>query len=288
MILIAGVTGRVGRATATQLLVNDQVAHVRGLTRDVQCASQLGLDELELVQGDMADRASLTVALRGVDSALLVVGNSEQQFELERNFIEAAASSGVQHVVKISSMEAAPDASGPIPQLHYSAESLIKRQSFAWTMLQPNYFAQNFLLFAQSIKAQSKFALPFGQARVAPVDCADVGAAAAAILSEPSKHAGKTYQLTASELYSFDQLAQIMSEQLGRKIDYQDQSPAAFEAFLAQFIPSPWHVDAVCRLFAQIKQGALESTNGDLQSLVGREPTSFASFVDRHRTAFDP
>ncbi len=285
MILIGGVTGRVGSATAMKLL-EDPPMRVRGLTRDAQKAGQLGLPNLAIVEADLANRSAVAVAMEDVDRALLVVGNSEQQFELECNFINAATEAGVGHIVKVSSMEAGPEAVAPIPRLHHKAESLIKDQAAAWTMLQPNFFMQNFLLYAQSIKAGAQFALPFGQAKVSPVDCADVGAAAASVLRDPRNHVNKTYQLTGGELIDFEQIAQVMSQVLGKSIQYVDQAPAEFEAFLAQFIPSRWHVNAVCTLFAQIKQGALEHTSNDLVNLIGSKPQSLTEFFAAHRRIF--
>ena len=284
MILVTGVTGRVGQATARKLLSEGHA--VRGFVRDTQKLSSIaGLDGLDVACGDLADPPSIHQAMDGVSAALLVTANSEQQFTLESHLINAAQAADVRHLVKISSMEAGPEAAAPIPQLHYKAEQLIRRQTMDWTMLQPNFFMQNMLMFAQGIAAGNQFALPFGTARVAPVDCQDVGEVAAAVLTQPG-HAGKTYSITGDALMNFEQIAATLSEVLGRPITYVDQAPEAFRAFLSQFVKSEWHVHAVCALFAEIKAGALEATSQDAPRILGRPLGTLTQFAQRYAKAF--
>jgi nucleoside-diphosphate-sugar epimerase len=64
-ILITGATGKVG-SRLTQRLA-DRGHHVRALVRDSRRAAFRGAD-IELVQGDLLDAASLTAAVRGVDA----------------------------------------------------------------------------------------------------------------------------------------------------------------------------------------------------------------------------
>ncbi|MGI9238602.1 MAG: SDR family oxidoreductase [Woeseiaceae bacterium] len=283
MILVSGATGRVGQATASVLLRDGH--SVRGLVRDPRRLEGKSLDGLEVATGDLAEASSLDAAMSGVRSALLVTANSEQQLGLEGNFVAAAKKAGVQHVVKISSMEAGPSARAPIPKIHYAVEELIRQSGMDWTMLQPNFFMQNLLMYAQSIAATDQFALPLGTAQAAFVDCQDVGEAAAAVLCGEG-HENRTYTLTGVELQSFQQVAAILSAVCGREIRYVDQPPDEFRAFLAQFVKSDWHVNAVCELFAEIKAGALEATSTDLTNLLGRAPTTLEAFVQRYRMAF--
>ena len=66
-------------------------------------------DAAEIVQGDLSDPAIVEQALQGVSRALIVMGNHPDQSQLERQFASLAADAGVSHLVKVSSMEAAPD-----------------------------------------------------------------------------------------------------------------------------------------------------------------------------------
>lgn len=283
MILVTGVTGRVGQAAARSLLQRDYA--VRGSVRDPQRLDRHGLEKLDVATADLTDPASIDEAMAGIRCALLVTGNSDRQLELESNFVASAQQAGVQHIVKVSAVGAGSTASTPIPKIHFAVEQLIKQSSMDWTILQPNFFMQNLLMQAPSIADTNQFALPFGTGRTALVDCADVGEAVAVVLSGAG-HAGRTYTLAGANLYSFEQVARVLSDAIGRDIQYVDQDPKEFKDILGHFVESDWQVNAICELFAEIKAGALESMSTDLEDLLGRKPTSLEDFAHRHRAIF--
>ena len=64
MILVAGGTGRLGSLLVTDLV--DRGETVRVLTRDPARAVHLARKGIDVVRGDVCDRASLTEAFRGV------------------------------------------------------------------------------------------------------------------------------------------------------------------------------------------------------------------------------
>jgi uncharacterized protein YbjT (DUF2867 family) len=283
-ILLSGVTGRIGSAAA-RVLVQNGNTDLRVIVRNPDVELPEELQAAERVQADFGDAASIQSAMQNVSSALLVAPNGEQQFELERNFIDAANAAGVSHVVKISSMEAGPDAQAPIPKLHYKAEQHLRASGMGWTFLRPNFFLQNFLMYAQSIKAQQLFALPFGDTAMAPVDTADVGAVAAAVLGAED-HAGKIYNLTATELTTLAEIAETFSQVCDQPVRYVDQDPAEFRAFMLKIVPNPWLASAVSDLFDEIRAGSLAETSTDIHDILGRNPATVRSFVECYRAAF--
>ena len=119
MILLMGATGRVGSAAAKALArANIQF---RALVRDPEKVTfDPGL--AEIVQGDLNDPAIVDQALQDVSRALIVMGNHLDQSKLERQLASLAADAGVSHLVKVSSMEAAPDATATLPKNHYDTE----------------------------------------------------------------------------------------------------------------------------------------------------------------------
>ncbi len=276
MILVSGASGRIGSATLAALTGAGHAA--KGLVRTAA-------KHEHHVVGAFDDRPSLDAALAGVERALLVCANSRGQQTLESAFVDACIDNGVREIIKISAMEAGPDASSPIPQAHYAVEQRIRASSLKWTFLQPNFFMQNLLMFAGGIKATGQFALPFGDARVAPVDCADVGAVAANLLVQGVPH-GRSLQLSGPELLTFTEIARELSAACDREIRYLDIAPADFANFMAGVVPDPWHADAVCRLFAEIKAGALAHTDNTLSQQLGRPPTRLADFASNFRAAF--
>ncbi|MFK7954646.1 MAG: SDR family oxidoreductase [Lysobacterales bacterium] len=283
MILVLGATGRVGGAASAHLAQN-HIDH-RVLVRDASKFSPSAGADIEVVVGDLANEDDVQKALAGVTSALLVVANSAGQPTMERQFASAAAAAGVQHLVKVSSMEAGPEVSAAFPRSHYETEQHISALDLQWTFLRPNFYMQNMLMYAGAIANAGLFALPLGQAKTAMVDTRDVGVAAAISLTDLA-HRNQTYALTGPDLITFEQAAQIMSDTLDKPVRYIPQSAEEFREVLSGFVKDPWQLNGVCELFGEIAAGSLDEQSDDLKNLLGHTPGSLQQFVADYRQAF--
>jgi uncharacterized protein YbjT (DUF2867 family) len=153
-------------------------------------------------------------------------------------------------------------------------------------MVRPSFYLQNFLSNAATIKAEGKFYYPFGDKGAAVLtDSRDAGFFVAHVLSTPG-HANKSYDITSHELLSFHQIAAVFTQELGRRIEYVPQDPAAYKAFLGRFVASQWHLDAVCDIFAEISHGYVSRTTNTFAEVTGREPISLAQFIREHIQVF--
>lgn len=277
MILLTGVTGKTGGAVAGELI--EKGVPLRALVRDAGKAAALKEAGVELVVGDAGDRAVVARALDSVEKATLILPNSREQQSMEMQFVDLAAEAGVKHLVKLSSLEALPDATSPIPASHYAVEQHIRASGMGWTMIRPNFFMQNLLGSGFTIKAEGRFYLPMGDGVTVMMDCRDIGAAIAETLVG-SGHEGQSYEISGPELLSFYDVADRFSEVLGKKIEYVNQDPAAYREKITPFLSSEWHADAVMHLFSEVADGVTSPKVTDTFSkLVGREPISFRQFV---------
>ena len=284
MILLTGATGRVGSAAAKALARAN--IPFRALVRDPDKVA-FDPDAAEIVQGDLNDPGVVEQALQGVSRALIVMGNHPDQAKLERQFASLAADAGVSHLVKVSSMEAAPDATATLPKNHYDTEQHIASLGVDWTFLRPNYYMQNMLMYAGSIARTNSFALPLGTAKTAMIDSRDVGEVAAVVLTGEG-HAGQAYRLTGPAIMDFHEVAARMGTVLERPVSYVAQSPEAFREVLGQFIQSVWQLDAVCELFAEIAAGSLEEQHSTTADLLGRPAVDLETFTRQFAGAFAP
>jgi len=285
MILLTGVTGKTGGAAAEALV--QQNVPFRALVRDATKAANLEQAGVELIVGDAADKTVVQAALDGVDKAFLTLPNSEQQLTLEKQFVDLAGEAGVSHLVKLSSMEAIPEAQSPIPSLHWQSEEYIRASDMAWTMLKPNFFMQNFLASAGTIREQKKFFLPMGQGKTVMIDCRDIGAVTAEVLAGEG-HENQSYEITGPEMLSFADVADRISEALGEKIEYVDMPADAYREMLSRFLTQEWHLNAVCDLFREVREGATPFHITDtVEQLIGRKPTSLTQFVKDHLAVFN-
>ena len=284
MILLTGATGRVGSA-AGKALARGSVPF-RALVRDPDKLA-FDPDAAEIVQGDLSDPAIVEQALQGVSRALIVMGNHPEQSKLERQFASLAAAAGVSHLVKVSSMEAAPDATATLPKNHYDTEQHIAALGMNWTFLRPNYYMQNMLMYAGAIARTNSFALPLGTSKTAMIDARDVGEVAAVVLTGEG-HVGQAYRLTGPAMMDFHEVAAHMGAVLARPVSYVPQSPEAFRDVLGQFIQSAWQLDAVCELFAEIAAGSLEEQTSTTADLLGRPAMDLETFTQQFASAFAP
>lgn len=283
MILLSGATGKVGSAACLEL--DRAGVPFRVLVRDRNKFALKDSENAEILEGDLENEADVKQAMRGVTKAFLLMANHPGQMDIEQRFASIAEQSGVQHLVKISSLEASPEATATLPKQHYQSEQFIRSLNLAWTFLRPNFYMQNMLMYSAPIKNANLFALPLGDAKTAMVDTRDVGAVVAKVLREDG-HANKIYKLAGSELVTFDEVAQSLSTVLGKEVKYVRQTAAEFRTVLEQFIASRWQLDAVCELFGEIASGSLAEMTDDVSLILNRSPLRLAEFAKDYSEAF--
>jgi uncharacterized protein YbjT (DUF2867 family) len=282
MILLTGATGKIGGETAKQLV--EKGARLRALVRDEAKAADLQAAGVELVVGDIADADTVRKAMDGVEKVFLLLPNGEQQLAWEKQFTDLAVQAGVQHFVKMSSMEAVATAETPIPQAHWASEEYIRASGLNWTMVKPNFFMQNLLASAPAIKGQRKFFLPMGEGTTGMADARDIGAVCAEVLTGDG-HFGKSYEVTGPEVVSFFDVAERFSEVLGETVQY---IPIPMEQFREKMtgILVPWHLNAVCELFREIAEIGLDHTTSTFKDLIGRDPIPVKRFIEDNASIF--
>jgi uncharacterized protein YbjT (DUF2867 family) len=285
MYFVSGATGKTGAEVVRRLIADGR--RVRALSRSAERAAPLVAAGVDVVVGEGSDPSLLARALAGVEKAVIIYPNGPQQAALEQALVEAAMAAGVKHLVKLSSMEALAHMQNPVHRTHYESENRIRASGLEWTMIRPNFFMQNLLGNAAALRSTGKLVLPLGSGSAAVTDTRDVAEVIAFVLTQPG-HAGRVYEITGPEVLNFSQVAQCFATVLERPIEYVDQDPEAYRAHLAQFLKSSWHVDAVCAIFREIREGYVTHTSADFERLIGRPPTALAQFVRDYRAVFSP
>ncbi len=283
MLLLTGVTGKTGGEVARQLTAAG--VPFRALVRSPAKAAALKGVNAEIVVGDLADGEALDRALKGVRSVLLVLPNGEDQLALENRCTDHAVRAGVQHLVKVSSLESVPESTNPITRMHVASERYIRESGLAWTMIRPTFFTQAFLTSATAIREKHLITMPAGSGTIAPTDLRDVGAVIRQVLTS-SGHENQSYDLTGPDLLTFAEIAACFSRVLGREIRYVNQPMDAFRARLEAVGLAPWRVAAVCKEFDAIAAGVIDHTTGTIARLLGRPPVGLEQFIGDHRAVF--
>ena len=243
---------------------------------------------MQTVLGDFADKASLSKALAGVDTIFLVCSPIPKLVELEGNVIDACLEQRVRHVVLNSAMGAG-EYTKSFPSWHRKVEDKLKASGLAWTILRPNGFFQNIVMYnAPSIRAQGAFSAAMGNAKTSLIDVRDVGAAAARALTSPAEHAGKTYELNGPEAVTNADIAARISRIIGTTVRYVDIPEAAQrDAMLDAGMPE-WQVTALLDLQAYYVSGKCAAVTDVLPKLIGRPSRTLDQYLEENKVSFRP
>jgi uncharacterized protein YbjT (DUF2867 family) len=268
MILIIGATGHIGTELIPFLIEAKQ--SIRVFVRDEKKVAHLD-PCIERVIGDLNDSKSLLAAMHGVEKVFLVTFETQQDI----NVIEAAKRTGVKHIVKLSTVEAT-EHKIKVGKWHYERAELIRASGLDWTFLRPGMFMSNSLeWWSDSIKGQGRVFFPGGKkGRVAPVDPRDVAKVAALALTQPG-HSGKVYELTGSELLTIGEMVKVISDVLGRPIQYMDIPPIAAKVFMLKSGMDKKLVNALMEMLSSLRKNEGAIITEGVQRVTGNPPCTF-------------
>ncbi len=228
IILVSGVTGNQGGATARHLLANGW--QVRGLTRDANKPATKAFAEqgVEIVEGHFDDRASLDRALEGVYGVFSVQSGFEAGLEAEERWgkalADAAQAANVQHFVYSSVGSAEKNTGIPHFESKRRIEEHLQALGLPTTILRPVFFMENFnFMSRQSVFEQGKlgFALrPAKKLQMIAVD--DIGAMTALVFEHPEEYIGKAIEIAGDEL-TMPATAELLSRVTGRPVTFEEQ-----------------------------------------------------------------
>jgi uncharacterized protein YbjT (DUF2867 family) len=293
MILVTGATGSIGRYLVSDL--RQRQAAFRALVRSPDKGRELGCDFLV---GDFDDPGSIARALAGVDRLFLNAGggvpaDGEQPMVRQQEAaIDAAVTAGVSGVVKIS-VWGAREGGRLATGAHWKIERHLKASGLAWSMLQPSGFMQNFLTGAGSFAVDGKLIDAYGGAPVSYIDCQDIAACAAALLTGADRTTGRTaetFVLTGPEPLTYAGITGKLSAALNRTIGHVELPPEQVAAALKAGGLPPGFADDVAALAHEVSDGSLAATTPAVRDLTGRTPRTFDQFIAANlpalRTAF--
>ncbi len=263
--LVLGATGKTGRRVAARL-------RLRGTS--VRAASRSSRTRF-----DWSDPAGWDPVLRGVTTAYVVPPPVPGPVH---EFVGRAEATGVERLVLLSGHGADTWGDSTFGLDMRSAEDAVRGSGLEWTVLRPANFDQNFDedLFHAPLAA-GELALPAGAVPEPFIDLEDVADVAAAVLTEPGRHAGRVYELTGPRALTFAEAVELISRASGRPITYKQVSPAEYTAAL---VDQGWGEDDahhVTEMFVLMERGVLAGTTDDVAAVLGRAPRTFEDYVVR-------
>ena len=282
-ILVTGATGTTGSATLQYLKVRG--ANVRAMTRDKARAADFEARGIPAVVADFGDPVSLAKALEGVEKAFLAHPPSPEIPQHEKAFIDAAKKAGLKKIVKVSVIGASPEGALHLARWHAEVEAYLKRSGIAYTILRPHSFLQNLMASVPTIQEQGAIYSDNGDAKIPLIDARDIGAVAAAALTETG-HDDKVYHLTGPAAVSFQEVAKAIGREIGKELQYIDvPDEAARQSMMGAGYPE-WLADDLVTLNQWGRQVGVQQPAADVAIVLGRPAHSVLDFARDYAGAF--
>jgi NAD(P)H dehydrogenase (quinone) len=199
--------------------------------------------------------------------------------------LDVAAEVGLPHLVELSAAYARSDGVASVLRWHAAIESHLAASSIPHTLLAPSTFADVLMLAAPSIRETNRWSGSAPHGRNTLIDSTDVVDAAIAVLTEPAKR-GKRHVLTGPAALTWPEVADRLTQALGRPIRYDAVSIDDRRAQLEAGGLAPWRVDLLLGLDA-INRSDLYATPTDaVRQLTGRPARTVEEYIERNRTTF--
>lgn len=273
-ILVTGVTGNVGKEVINQLI--GQGLPVKAAARNLAKAESADLKGSEIVLFDYDRPETFEPALAGVGRLFIIPPPvNPRQHELIIPLVDMAAQTGVKHIVNLSTMDAENNETLPLR----IAEKYIENSGIAYTLLRPNRFMQNCNGFMrEGIKEQGGIYLPADGAKTSYIDIRDIAAVSVTALTT-EHHLNKVYTLTGGKALDHYEMAKILSNVTGKKIQYFAMSDEDMRGALKSAGWTDKSIEMLIDLYRSAKHGDTEYVSPDVANILGRAPITFEQYA---------
>lgn len=273
-VLITGATGNVGLEVANTIA--DKGIRVFVGVRNVPKSASLFKNGVELREFDFEKPETYSLALQGIDKIFLV--RPPAISDVKKHiipFLEEARKQGVLQVVFLSLLGAEKNIVVP----HYKIEQHLISCGMSYTFLRAGFFMQNLITtHLNEIRLDNEIVVPAGQGKTSFIDVRDIAAVGALTLTEPG-HENKAYDLTGKEALDYYQVADMLTDVLGRSITYRNPSLMSFyRRMRARGIEAAF-VLVMLGIYTTTKLGMAQRITMDVQKLLGREPITMPNFI---------
>jgi uncharacterized protein YbjT (DUF2867 family) len=275
LIGVTGATGAVGGRVATRLAGSGHSQRL--IVRDESRAPDL--PGAEAAGASYDDPVAMRRALAGVETLFMVsAGEAADRVRQHIAAVDAAVAAGVERIVYLSFIGAAPGATFTFARDHWHTEEHMHATGVRHTFLRDNMYMDFLPALAG---ADGVIRGPAGDGRVAAVARDDIADVAAAVLLGDG-HDGRTYDVTGSEAITLHEVAEELSRVTGRTITYYAETLEEAYASRASYGAPEFEVEGWVTSYAAIATGEMDVVSDTVYDLTGHEPMTFADFLRRY------
>lgn len=273
-VLVLGSTGNIGWPLMQLLQQDPDVSVIAGVHHHpTKAMHALGVDTVPF---DFLDPTTFNPALAEVDELFFV--RPPQLADPQHDmlpFLKAVQLHHLRQVVFVSLQGVEKNPMVP----HRKIEKMIVDLNLPHTFLRPSFFMQNLITsHGQDLLEHHDLFIPAGNAKTSFIDCQDIAAAAQIVLKDP-QYLGQALTLTGSQALTYQQVAAIMTQQLGFEITYSKPGLLRFRRAMLKRGIAKEFVNVMVMLYVITRLGNAKTTTDTLGQVLHRAPTTFAQFV---------
>lgn len=285
MIVLTTPTGNIGRQLLQTIMGSGEP--IRVIARDASRLPTHVLKRVEVVEGSHGDFGVVNRALEGADTVFWVPPPSPRAESIDAAYAgfarpasEAIQRHGVRRVVGISALGrglALADDAGLVTA-SLAMDDLIASTGVSFRALTAPSFMDNILRQVEPIRSRGVFFEPLSATRKRPT-CAtrDIAAVATGLLLDPSWSGQGSVPILGPEDLSCNDMAQIMSEVLGKPVRFEQIPLETFRAGLIGRGMSEAMAQGMADMMAA-KDAGLD--NAEPRTALSASPTSFRTWCE--------
>lgn len=292
-ILILGATGTIGHQLAEEIARGTPQIQLRLTSRRDDGVTQLEREfpDAEIRKTDFLDPASLESAIRGVDKIMVINPDGIDENRACIILVEAIGRvGGVTHVLRLltyppglTKADIKPEARAiPIGfNQGIAAREVLDSSDMPLTYVNViSSFMTNLLWSAGLIRSRRKFVMPCPQrqAWLHPVDIAQV--CARILADDPGLHTGNTYELSGVELISYDDIADMLTNELDISVEYSDDEALLKEMFGDEYELSTNYFEIERDYYADVRVTDM------VERFLGRQPYPMRQWIHENAGRF--
>ncbi|MEM9831722.1 MAG: SDR family oxidoreductase [Bacteroidota bacterium] len=276
---ITGATGSVGKQVVQSLLENGHQVKA-GNRHPGRSQEQFG-NSVEAVHFDF-ENASTFQEADGADGVFLLGPSAYPDlYTLLSPFADYLIENKSNRVVYLSAY-----GMDDLPELpfHQQMEDKLKQTALDWRIVQPGFFMQNFKNYeGENIEQRKIIFSPAGEGKTGFISTHDIGKVVAILLTA-DEYQHQTYVLTGEQTYTHFEVADMLSEIRGEKVEYANPDQATYRSALSQAGAPDFLADYMLLIYGLIKNGKVEETTHNVEKLTGQKPETLRAALERDFT----
>ena len=281
MLAITAANGKLGQAVIAELQkLKIAPSNVRLTARSTEKLGDLNIHGFDVERADYDDPASMEKAFAGIDTLLLIssAGPNEARIANHRSAIDAAKKVGVKRIVYTSFTNPTPESKFIWAAPHVDSEAYLKASGLTYIILRDNQYALNLDSLLAQAKESGVFAIPGATGKVAYITHQDVASAIVAVLTGKGQD-NTIYELTGPEAFNADDIAKVLSAELGKKISVIDATLDSFKEFFRSIGMPEFVVEGLSSIYVASGAGEYSEVSNDVNLLTGKPATSLRDYI---------